>query len=146
PHQQSYTLSLHDALPIYIQKVKEFAEMNKGGVKPENLGFIPPAEEPKKSIAYDYENVVGQDSLTRLDEKNRRKKKRKGKPKSGTANSTRSTAEKASNTNKPDQTKATGPRKQAPKAVQADQGGSAQQAPSGEPRKKKRFNNRNKKR
>lgn len=133
-------------IPLDIAKVKEFAEMNKGGVKPENLGYVAPEEEPKKSVVYDYENVVGQDSLTRLDEKNRRKKKRKSKPKSGTANSTRSTAEKASNTNKPDPTKATGPRKQAPKAVQADQGGSAQQAPSGEPRKKKRFNNRNKKR
>src|SRR5690606_30721468 len=133
-------------IPLDIAKVKEFAEMNKGGVKPENLGYVAPEEEPKKSVVYDYENVVGQDSLTRLDEKNRRKKKRKGKPKSGTANSTKSTAEKASNTDKPDPTKATGPRKQAPKAVQADQGGSAQHTPSGEPRKKKRFNYPNKNR
>lgn len=133
-------------IPLEIEKVKEFAEMNKGGVKPETLGYVPPIEEPKKTVSYDYENVVGQDSLTRLDEKNRRKKKRKGKPKSAAPSTARPTAEKGRASGKPDQPKSTDTRKPAAKSTVKEQSAQAAQAQTGEPRKKRRFNNRNRKR
>jgi cell fate regulator YaaT (PSP1 superfamily) len=67
------------ALPV--QQVKELVEMNKQGVKPEAISSAIDTDEirEEKNINYDYENVVGQDSLTRLDDRNKRKKKRKTK-------------------------------------------------------------------
>src|SRR5690606_41713374 len=62
-------------IPLDIAKVKEFAEMNKGGVTPENLGYAAPEEKPQKSLFYEYVNVDGQYSSTRMDEKNSRKRK-----------------------------------------------------------------------
>jgi len=68
-------------IPLSVDKVREFAELNKAGKKVDELiGLVPKEEETQKTVVFDYENVVGQDSLTRLDERNR-KKKRKSKPK-----------------------------------------------------------------
>lgn len=80
------------ALPI--KKVRELSELNKKGEKPENLGQETQNTEVEKPVILDYENVVGQDSLTRLDEKNkkRRRKKPKARPNnSGTTNRTENT-------------------------------------------------------
>ena len=68
-------------IPVEIDKVKEFAETNKEGKKIQDLASAYTPPEVIKPISYDYENVVGQDSLTRLDDKNKRKKRRKSKPK-----------------------------------------------------------------
>jgi hypothetical protein len=67
------------ALPV--QQVKELVDMNKQGIKPEAISSAVDNDEVReeKNINYDYENVVGQDSLTRLDDRNKRKKKRKSK-------------------------------------------------------------------
>ncbi|GAA4176182.1 regulatory iron-sulfur-containing complex subunit RicT [Sphingobacterium ginsenosidimutans] len=67
------------AMPV--QQVKELVEMNKQGIKPEAISSAIETEDirEEKIINYDYENVVGQDSLTRLDDRNKRKKKRKTK-------------------------------------------------------------------
>ncbi|OOG18257.1 hypothetical protein BWD42_13435 [Sphingobacterium sp. CZ-UAM] len=67
------------AMPV--QQVKELVEMNKQGIKPEAISSVIDTEEirEEKIVNYDYENVVGQDSLTRLDDRNKRKKKRKTK-------------------------------------------------------------------
>lgn len=67
------------ALPV--QQVKELVEMNKQGIKPEAISSVIETEDirEEKIVNYDYENVVGQDSLTRLDDRNKRKKKRKTK-------------------------------------------------------------------
>lgn len=73
-------------IPLQIDRVREILALNKQGQFPEELKDLDAYEEEiiiEKS--FDYENVVGQDSLTRLDERNRRKKK-KGKP--GNSNST----------------------------------------------------------
>jgi len=71
------------ALPV--QQVREFVEMNKQGIKPEAISSVMDTDEIKeeKNIKHDYENVVGQDSLTRLDDRNKRKKKRKSKSNTG---------------------------------------------------------------
>lgn len=71
-------------IPLSIHKVKELAEMNKEGIKPDALDYTPQPVESKKPIVFDYENVVGQDSLTRLDDKNKRRKKKKNKQKQTT--------------------------------------------------------------
>ncbi len=63
-------------IPVEVARVKEIQEMNKNGEKPEDLkdySAIADESEPVEK-AFDYENVVGQDSLTRLDEKAKKKK------------------------------------------------------------------------
>ena len=57
---------------IPIERVKEIIALNKQGIKVESL--LEKDEKTEKSV--DYENVVGQDSLTRFDKK--KKKKRRG--------------------------------------------------------------------
>ena len=60
-----------DWIPLKVDRVKEIMAMNKRGQKPDNLKSE--AQELEESVVvekvHDYENVVGQDSLTRLDEK-----------------------------------------------------------------------------
>jgi cell fate regulator YaaT (PSP1 superfamily) len=64
-------------IPLPITRVKEIQQMNRDGVLPADLGEIIEVEtKPVKVL--DYENVVGQDSLTRLDER-RNKNKNKNK-------------------------------------------------------------------
>ncbi|MGE6221452.1 PSP1 domain-containing protein [Nubsella zeaxanthinifaciens] len=67
-----------DWIPLKVDRVKEIMAMNKRGEKPTNLKDE--AIELKTTTVvekvHDYENVVGQDSLTRLDEKNRGKNNR----------------------------------------------------------------------
>ncbi|MCJ8208267.1 hypothetical protein MUY27_01015 [Mucilaginibacter sp. RS28] len=67
-------------IPLHVSRVKEIQEMNKQGERPEDLGEIH-EEESKPVKVLDYENVVGQDSLTRLDDrKNKKNKNKKKKP------------------------------------------------------------------
>jgi cell fate regulator YaaT (PSP1 superfamily) len=64
-------------IPVKISRVKEIQAMNKEGQRPDDLkeeAADLPATQVEKVL--DYENVVGQDSLTRLDERNRSKKKK----------------------------------------------------------------------
>ncbi len=64
-------------IPLPIQRVKEIKQLNEDGQKPEEIGEIiveKPADTP---ATFDYENVVGQESITRLDEKSKRRKKSK---------------------------------------------------------------------
>ncbi len=68
-------------IPLPISKVKEIQQQNRDGVIPADLGETVELEtKPVKTL--DYENVVGQDSLTRLDERrnnNNNKNKNKNK-------------------------------------------------------------------
>ncbi len=62
-----------DWIPLKVDRVKEIMAMNKRGEKPDHLkdeavSFTPVGNQEK---VHDYENVVGQDSLTRLDDKNK---------------------------------------------------------------------------
>ena len=66
-------------IPLEINRVKEIQELNKQGVFPEDLGESAAELESQPVKVLDYENVVGQDSLTRLDERNKKKKKNKNK-------------------------------------------------------------------
>jgi cell fate regulator YaaT (PSP1 superfamily) len=71
-------------IPLPIARVKEIQQMNRDGVIPPDLGELVELE-TKLAKVLDYENVVGQDSLTRLDERrnnnNHNKKKNKNRNK-----------------------------------------------------------------
>ncbi len=65
--------------PVPVKRVKEIIELNKKGKKVDVLVDI---EELAKDISLDFKNEVGQDSLTRFDDKKpKRKKKRNNKRK-----------------------------------------------------------------
>lgn len=65
-------------IPLAADTVKEYSELNKNGIKPKELARITEETEvvDEAPTVYDYENVVGQDSLTRLDEENKKKRRR----------------------------------------------------------------------
>jgi cell fate regulator YaaT (PSP1 superfamily) len=72
----SYTDDPSNFIAVPVDRVKFILEMNKKGEKPEAL--LSEKEIPKVVKTPDYENVVGQDSLTRFDaSKNKNKKKKK---------------------------------------------------------------------
>ncbi|MBK9317994.1 MAG: hypothetical protein IPM91_03570 [Bacteroidetes bacterium] len=61
-------------VPMDVDRVKEIIALNKQGVKPDDTGAIE-MEEEEDELGYD--DVVGQDSLTRMDRKKKKKKKKK---------------------------------------------------------------------
>ena len=67
-----------NTMPVPVERVKEIQEMNRNGKKPDFL------VDNSSSISLNepsFDNVVGQESLTRFDAKSRRKKKSKRKRK-----------------------------------------------------------------
>lgn len=67
-------------IPLTVDRVNEIQVMNnRGELPPDLLDFIH-VEKPGRQ-PLDYANVVGQDSLTRLDDKNKRRKKKRNKSK-----------------------------------------------------------------
>ncbi|MDB5019414.1 MAG: hypothetical protein JWQ28_541 [Pedobacter sp.] len=70
--------NMEDWIPLKVDRVKEIMAMNKKGLKPSNLKeeAIELVNNKPVEKVLDYENVVGQDSLTRLDEKPRNKNQR----------------------------------------------------------------------
>ena len=91
-----------DWIPLKVDRVKEIMAMNKKGQKPSNL-----KDEAVELAAIavvekmpDYENVVGQDSLTRLDDKPRNKNNRNNRNKNGNANRAERPARAAQNVQK----------------------------------------------
>jgi len=67
-------------IPLPIDRVKEIQQENLLGNKPEDIKDMTPEGEVKqKERTYDYENVVGQDSLTRLDDQKPKKKGNRNK-------------------------------------------------------------------
>ena len=61
-----------NVVTISVQRAKEVIAMNKAGRKPDSLAGKMGNKEEEKSTPADYENVVGQDSLTRFDREKRR--------------------------------------------------------------------------
>lgn len=80
----SYTDEPDNFIALSVDRVKEVMEMNKNGVKPAELEVKTEIRMVEKRP--DYENVVGQDSLTRFDKtkkpkhKNNKKRNREGNP------------------------------------------------------------------
>lgn len=71
-------------IPVPVARVKEVIAMNKNGQKPDILVAV--SEQKAVEKQPDFENVVGQDSLTRFDNKNKNKKRKKKRSGSGGGN------------------------------------------------------------
>ena len=119
-----------DWIPLKVDRVKEIMAMNKKGEKPVNLKDE--AVELKTAAlvekTHDYENVVGQDSLTRLDDKNKnrnnknrnpRNDRKKGPAEAGSTPSSPAQRQQPQNRNQPQRTPADRP-KQTPRPAQKD--------------------------
>lgn len=65
----SYTSDMGTFIPLKVDRVKEVMALNKEGQIPEDITTIMTEAERKPVKEPDYENVVGQDSLTRFDKK-----------------------------------------------------------------------------
>ncbi|NDV45920.1 hypothetical protein D0T49_02520 [Paludibacter sp. 221] len=65
-------------ITISAERAKEIIAMNKKGRKPESL-TDPKEEKASKATPVDYENVVGQDSLTRFDNDKKKRNKPRNK-------------------------------------------------------------------
>jgi cell fate regulator YaaT (PSP1 superfamily) len=86
-------------VPLHINRVKEIQKMNREGISPEDLGEIVEDAAPVAKVL-DYENVVGQDSLTRLDERSQAARKKKNK-KPGNHNQQQGTDKAPQQSNRP---------------------------------------------
>jgi len=73
----SYTDEPDNFIPLPVDRVKEIMEMNKNSVKPADLLIKVVAKIAEKKP--DYENVVGQDSLTRFDKSKKQKQRNNNK-------------------------------------------------------------------
>jgi cell fate regulator YaaT (PSP1 superfamily) len=104
----SYTDEPDNFIPLPVDRVKEIIEMNKNSVKPADLLIKAATKIVEKKP--DYENVVGQDSLTRFD-KSKKPKYKNNKKRTGGPNANKSNANpNAGNTNRPNPN-ANGPKK-----------------------------------
>nr|MBK9650634.1 hypothetical protein [Bacteroidota bacterium] len=70
-------------VPLPVDRVKEIIELNIQKIKPEDLREEDDADE--QDYQPDYENVVGQDSITRMDNKKKKKKKKPSQNSGGNA-------------------------------------------------------------
>jgi len=69
-------------IPLAIDRVKEIQQQNQQGIKPEDIRDLTIEIEIKEvEKTYDYENVVGQDSLTRLDDTKTKRRSSKSRSK-----------------------------------------------------------------
>lgn len=64
-------------VPFDVDRVKEIIKSNKSGTKPEV--DVSMKKEPSKTENLDFTNNVGQESLTRFDQQNKKKKNKKNK-------------------------------------------------------------------
>lgn len=111
---------MNSPIPLEVKRVSEIIKMNEEGKKPDDLRDFMIAQVVVKEP--DYENVVGQDSLTRFDDKNKNKRKkrpsnkrrpqagdgnkdtRSSRPKSGPRNSRKTDSKEGTEKNNPKNT------------------------------------------
>jgi cell fate regulator YaaT (PSP1 superfamily) len=96
-------------MPISVDRVKEIIEMNKRGQKPDDAGMI--EFEDDNDDEMHYKDVVGQDSLTRMDRTKKKKKKKSGDDRKPLPQGQGNAAAPAQQQNRPQQ----GPKPQGPR-------------------------------
>ena len=113
-------------VPLSVERVKEIIELNKRGQKPDDAGMLEMEDTTEDDMHY--KDVVGQDSLTRMD---RKKKKKKKKP-SGKDGGEKVSAQVAPNNNPAPVAKQPAPQQSKPAPQQPRQAPQqkAQPAPS----------------
>lgn len=97
----SYTHEPDNFIPLTVDRVIEVMEMNKNGAKPAELLLKSEVKAVEKNP--DYENVVGQDSLTRFDRNKKSKNRNKKKGGGNRGNNQQKPQGSTGNNNKPDQ-------------------------------------------
>ena len=97
----SYTDEPDNFIALSVDRVKEIIEMNKNGERPADLALKSDAPVEKK---LDYENVVGQDSLTRFDKVKKPKNRNNKKRNNSNPNRQSNNNQNASTANKPENT------------------------------------------
>ncbi|HEK20368.1 PSP1 domain-containing protein [Mucilaginibacter sp.] len=140
-------------VPLPIKRVKEIQQMNREGVLVESLGEIVEVESKPVKVL-DYENVVGQDSLTRLDEQRKNKNKQKNKNKNRPGGEQQAQRNDGNNRqqqkpNRPDGKPGDNPNKQPgnrPQAKPQPQAERAEGVQDGQPKAEGVNNNRNRNR
>lgn len=73
----AYLSDLGNFIPLSVERVKEVQSLNKKNILPDDIAEFVREEVVVKTP--DYENVVGQDSLTRFDKSKKKKKKKSRK-------------------------------------------------------------------
>lgn len=86
-------------IPLSVERVKEIMAMNQRGEFPEEIA-VASASPKQKEKAHDYENVVGQDSLTRFDKKHHRGDKKQIRKPQGPKRPPHNGVNKSNNQNK----------------------------------------------
>jgi cell fate regulator YaaT (PSP1 superfamily) len=121
-------------IPLEITRVKEIQKLNKEGITPEDLGEAAEIKLPEAK-KLDYENVVGQDSLTRLDERSSNRNKN---------NNSRNRNKKPGNLQQPQQASAERVEKapQQPNERKPQQAGDKKQQQNNRPKQSTTPNNR----
>lgn len=116
---------------VSLEDMKELMAMNDRGEYPANLKDFVQVDEPDE-VDEVYSNVVGQDSVTRFDERKRSRKKRSGRrnqgkrrpnsdaPKQSTGGAKGSQGEAKPNGDKPNRSKRRPNKRRAPKAPNSD--------------------------
>ncbi len=120
---------------LSIERIHEIIELNKKGIKPENLEI----EKISTEINHDYTNVVGEDSLTRFDNKgknnkNKKRKNNKKKPNRGPQN------KESVNKNTPNKNEQNNGQKKGPQKGPQNKGGQNRR-PQNKKNQKPRTNN-----
>lgn len=130
-------------IPLSVDRVKEIQEMNKKGEKPEDLkDFSAVLDELEiEEESFDYENVVGQDSLTRLDEK-AKKKKRNNRNKSRNRNNNATPQTEKVNVENKNQQKTPKPQQSIAAETSVSSDGQQKPKPNRNRNKKRRNNNK----
>lgn len=124
---------------VKLDDVKRIMAMNEKGEKPETLSDFNANKPTEDSVAY--ENVVGQDELTRFDNKNNRRRKNSRRKPSG--NNPRAKAQGQSQSKGTQAKKGQGTSKAA--GPKAEQGEKTNRKPNNRNRNRNRNNNRRKK-
>ena len=73
----AYTDQPSSWIELKVERVQEIIELNKEKNNPESLEVVAEKDNRVLEVAPTYENVVGQDSITRFDQKNRNQRRKK---------------------------------------------------------------------
>ena len=103
-------------IPVAAARVKEIMAMNKAGKKAPNLKeeAIQIAAPVVVEKSFDYENVVGQDSLTRLDERSKNRNNNQNKNQKNNRNNNQNRRDRVPNNDKAVNVKPQNPNQQKP--------------------------------
>jgi len=103
-------------IPVAAARVKEIMVMNKAGKKAPNLKeeAIQIAAPVVVEKSFDYENVVGQDSLTRLDDRSKNRNNNQSKNQKNNRNNNQNRRDRVPNGDKPAQAKTQNPNQHKP--------------------------------